>query len=193
MAIYVNGLTPGVRLNELYKMMRQRGARIVQYLDRKSMVTHIVAHTLTPTKMIEFREYKVATPAWIIESVEAGKLLNWRNYSVQAASETDDALPFDDVAARRGAQVAGNNLFSMGIGKQQDGKSDLRSTGQPSPRQNTVVLKRQAESPLPNPVTPQANEDDDYYAKDKEVFEETGFDDIGEYPCSRTDAVTGKV
>ncbi|KAM0792191.1 hypothetical protein ACM66B_004888 [Microbotryomycetes sp. NB124-2] len=124
MAVYVNGLTPGVPLNSLYKMMRERGATIVQYLDRKSMVTHILAQELTPSKMIELKDYKVANPQWIIDSVEAGKLLNWRMYSVQAATTAanapgQDALTYDDVAARRGAQVAGNNLFSMGIGRPQ--------------------------------------------------------------------------
>ncbi|KAK4053705.1 deoxycytidyl transferase [Microbotryomycetes sp. JL201] len=140
MAVYVNGLTPGIPLNSLYKMMRERGATIVQYLDRKSMVTHILAHELTPSKMIELREYKVAHPQWIIDSVEAGKLLNWRTYSVHAAHAQDDSLAYDDVAARRGAQVAGNNLFSMGIGRPQSPVKPPPKTEAPAPARRVVKV-----------------------------------------------------
>ncbi|KAK4058880.1 deoxycytidyl transferase [Microbotryomycetes sp. JL221] len=112
LAIYVNGLTP-IPLNSLYKMMAQRGAQIVQYLDRKQMVTHILAQQLTPSKMIEFQRYKVVNPQWILDSVQQNKLLDWRKYSTLSAVATGDPLPFDDVAARRGAPTTTHNLLTM--------------------------------------------------------------------------------
>ena len=45
----------------------------MQYLDGKTTVTHIIAANLTPKKAIEFRRYRIVKPAWIVDSVNAGK------------------------------------------------------------------------------------------------------------------------
>jgi DNA repair protein REV1 len=44
--------------------------------------THILATNLTPAKFKEFVNYKVATPTWIVDSVAAGKLLDWKKYKL---------------------------------------------------------------------------------------------------------------
>lgn len=54
----------------------------MQYLDGKTMVTHIVVSSLTPKKAIEFKRYRIVKPAWVVDSVKAGKLLPWDNYRV---------------------------------------------------------------------------------------------------------------
>lgn len=46
------------------------------------MVTHIVVSSLTPKKAIEFKRYRIVKPAWVVDSVKAGKLLPWDNYRV---------------------------------------------------------------------------------------------------------------
>ena len=46
------------------------------YIDR----THIVTCSLTPAKVREFKYMKVVRPEWLIDSVEIGYLLPWRNY-----------------------------------------------------------------------------------------------------------------
>ncbi|KAI1307385.1 deoxycytidyl transferase [Mortierella claussenii] len=68
--VYVNGYTdPPIH-----------GGEFRQYLS-KSSITHIIASNLTQAKMKEFRNYKVAKPAWIVESVKANRLLSWRKFS----------------------------------------------------------------------------------------------------------------
>ena len=54
----------------------------MQYLDRKTTVTHIIASTLTPKKRVEFRQYRIVKPAWVVDSIKSGRLLPWDNYRV---------------------------------------------------------------------------------------------------------------
>jgi DNA repair protein REV1 len=42
--------------------------------------THIVTCSLTPAKMREFKHMKVVRPEWLLESVNVGYLLPWKNY-----------------------------------------------------------------------------------------------------------------
>jgi DNA repair protein REV1 len=46
----------------------------MQYLDGKTTVTHIIASNPTPKKKIEFRRYRIVKPAWVVDSVKAGRL-----------------------------------------------------------------------------------------------------------------------
>ncbi|KAG0371091.1 deoxycytidyl transferase [Mortierella sp. AD032] len=68
--VYVNGYTdPPIH-----------GGEFTQFLH-KSKITHIIASNLTQSKMKEFRNYKVAKPEWVTESVKANRLLPWHNFS----------------------------------------------------------------------------------------------------------------
>jgi DNA repair protein REV1 len=42
--------------------------------------THIVTCSLTPAKVREFKHMKVVRPEWLVDSVEIGYLLPWKNY-----------------------------------------------------------------------------------------------------------------
>lgn len=46
------------------------------------MATHIIASTLPPKKSFDFSRYRIVKPAWIVDSVQAGKLLPWTDYRV---------------------------------------------------------------------------------------------------------------
>ncbi|KAF9113153.1 deoxycytidyl transferase [Mortierella sp. AM989] len=92
--VYVNGYTDPP-IHELRNMIVQRGGEFRQYLS-KSSTTHIIASNLTQAKMREFRNYKVAKPEWITESVKANKLLSWHKFSTlripNSISKIEDAV-----------------------------------------------------------------------------------------------------
>ena len=71
---HVNGYTQP-SLNDLHRLIVSHGGGFMQYLDGKTTVTHIIAANLTPKKAIEFRRYRIVKPAWIVDSVNAGKTL----------------------------------------------------------------------------------------------------------------------
>ncbi|GAA5990963.1 hypothetical protein JCM10908_000100 [Rhodotorula pacifica] len=121
--IYVNGFTESITLPELTELLVRHGGDYVPYLDKKSLVTHIIATNLTPTKRKEFAKYKVATPDWLVKSAEQGRLLDWRQFSLLAPPKHDvprlnvaqGTLEAED-AARLGTQSGQRSLFSMGVG-----------------------------------------------------------------------------
>ncbi|KFX94998.1 hypothetical protein V490_04050 [Pseudogymnoascus sp. VKM F-3557] len=78
---HVNGYTQP-SLNDLHKLIVTHGGGFMQYLDGKTTVTHIIAANLTPKKAIEFRNYRIVKPAWIVDSVANGKVLPWQSYKV---------------------------------------------------------------------------------------------------------------
>ena len=77
--VHVNGYTQP-SLNDLHHLVVSYAGGFVQYLDGKTMVTHIIASNLTPKKKVEFARYRIVRPAWIVDSVEAGRLLPWDSY-----------------------------------------------------------------------------------------------------------------
>ncbi|KAK9479710.1 hypothetical protein V1514DRAFT_233566 [Lipomyces japonicus] len=89
--IHVNGYTrPSIA--ELHKLVVEYGGVFLQYMDSKSIVTHIVASSLTPRKMVEFARYRVVKPEWITKSIEAGKLLPWHDFRVINPSDIQTQL-----------------------------------------------------------------------------------------------------
>ena len=83
-------------------MLTLHSGTYVPYLDKKSLVTHIVASNLTPKKRQEFRAYKVVTEAFIVDSVAAGKLLPWQSFKLEGAGR---ALGADVEAGVDGASM----------------------------------------------------------------------------------------
>ncbi|KAG6001911.1 hypothetical protein E4U21_003661 [Claviceps maximensis] len=69
-------------LHVLHREIVQHGGGYLQYLDSKTMATHIIASTLPPKKSVDFNRYRIVKPAWIVDSVAAGKLLPWGDYRV---------------------------------------------------------------------------------------------------------------
>ncbi|GJJ11932.1 hypothetical protein Clacol_006170 [Clathrus columnatus] len=87
LALHVNGRTsPSVQ--ELRKLIVQHGGVFHPYLDRKKMVTHIIASNLTPAKVLEFKHMKVVRPEWVLESISAGVLLPWQNFILETTSQS---------------------------------------------------------------------------------------------------------
>lgn len=78
---YVNGYTQP-SLNDLHRIIVSHGGGFLQYLEGKTAVTHIIAGSLTPKKKEEFRRYRIVKPAWVVDSVKAGRLLPWNEYRV---------------------------------------------------------------------------------------------------------------
>lgn len=100
-AMQINGYTtPSVQV--LREMITKNGGEFHAYLDNKHLVTHIIATNLTPAKVKEFKHMKVVRPAWIVQSVEAGVLLNWRDFILTMGSR---------VEAGQGKKAGQINLF----------------------------------------------------------------------------------
>ena len=92
---HVNGYTQP-SLNDIHKLIVSHGGGFMQYLDGKTTVTHIIASNLTPKKKIEFQKYRIVKPAWVVDSIEAGKLLPWDAYRVVDEGIGQRVLGFDN-------------------------------------------------------------------------------------------------
>lgn len=81
--------------SSLHRELVQHGAGFLQYLDSKTMATHIIASHLPPKKMVEFSKYRIVRPAWVVDSIQAGKLLPWSDYRVIEEAPRQKTLKFD--------------------------------------------------------------------------------------------------
>lgn len=106
--VHVNGYTQP-SLNDLHHLIVGHGGGFLQYLDGKTAVTHVIASHLTPKKTVEFARYRIVKPAWIVDSVNAGKLLPWDPYRVVDEGVTQKVLAFDQgrVVSQQSAQRPG--------------------------------------------------------------------------------------
>ncbi|KAL8688772.1 MAG: hypothetical protein Q9218_005396, partial [Villophora microphyllina] len=105
---HVNGYTQP-SLNDIHNLIVSHGGGFMQYLDGKTTVTHIIASNLTPKKKIEFSKYRIVKPAWVVDSVQAGKLLPWNAYRVVDEGVGQQILGFDNgnVVNQSNSQRAG--------------------------------------------------------------------------------------
>ncbi|KAI5306385.1 deoxycytidyl transferase [Ascosphaera pollenicola] len=78
---HVNGYTQPSQ-TDLNHMIVAHGGRFMPVLNQKTAVTHIIASSLTPKKREESRKYRVVKPSWVTESIKAGKLLPWHQFSL---------------------------------------------------------------------------------------------------------------
>ncbi|KAF2625664.1 DNA repair protein [Macroventuria anomochaeta] len=127
---HVNGYTQP-SLNDLHTLIVQHGGGFMQYLDGKTAVTHIIASSLTPKKVIEFRQYRVVKPGWVVDSIAAGKLLPWNDYRVADEGERQKVLAFNN-----GTVVSTVNNRQRGYRDQTDTSwytSQLRASPAPPP------------------------------------------------------------
>ncbi|EKM56092.1 uncharacterized protein PHACADRAFT_174265 [Phanerochaete carnosa HHB-10118-sp] len=99
--IYINGWTqPSVQ--DLRQLIIQHDGIYHAYLDKKSLVTHIITCSLTPAKVKEFQHMKVVRPEWLVRSVEAGFLLPWHDFIFK---------PGERIEASQGRQTAQKSLL----------------------------------------------------------------------------------
>ncbi|PTU20683.1 hypothetical protein P175DRAFT_0516341 [Aspergillus ochraceoroseus IBT 24754] len=92
---HVNGYTQP-SLQDLHKLIVRHGGGFLQYLDGKTAATHIIASSLTPKKREEFRRYRVVKPAWVVESVKAGRMLPWDLFRLVDEGQAQKVLNFDN-------------------------------------------------------------------------------------------------
>ncbi|KAH0562211.1 hypothetical protein GP486_003088 [Trichoglossum hirsutum] len=90
---HVNGYTQP-SLNDLHRLIVTHGGAFLKYLDNKTTATHIIASNLTLKKRVEFRNYRVVKPAWVVESVRAGRLLPWDDFRVIGEGRNQKVLGF---------------------------------------------------------------------------------------------------
>ncbi|KAK4205306.1 putative DNA repair protein REV1 [Triangularia verruculosa] len=83
-------------LHILHKELVQHGAGFLQYLDGKTMATHIIASAMPPRKSLDFTKYRVVKPAWVVDSIQAGKLLPWTDYRVIEEGPRQKTIKFND-------------------------------------------------------------------------------------------------
>ncbi|KAI5363714.1 putative DNA repair protein Rev1 [Septoria linicola] len=149
---HVNGYTQP-SLNDLHTMIVQHDGGFIQYLDGKTMVTHIIASNLTPKKKEEFRRYRIVKPAWVVDSIAAGKLLPWDAYRVVDEGVGQKVLGFEN-----GQVVSQANRRAQGYREQTDTSwytSQLRQSQVPGPRKPPVLTQT---------ITPDVEDiDDDEY------------------------------
>ncbi len=81
-SFYINGNTHPP-MEDLRKMILQRGGETRPVLRSKGMVDYIIAPMLTQSKFKEFARYRVAMEGWITESCKEAKLLNWTRWKLQ--------------------------------------------------------------------------------------------------------------
>lgn len=147
---HVNGYTQP-SLNDLHTMIVQHGGGFIQYLDGKTMVTHIIASNLTPKKKEEFRRYRIVKPAWVVDSIKAGKLLPWDEYRV-----VDEGVGQKVLGFQNGSVVSQASRKPQGYREQTDTSwytSQLKSSSS----------NRRTAHPTAQTVTPSDDIEDDEF------------------------------
>ncbi|WPH00398.1 Hypothetical protein R9X50_00322500 [Acrodontium crateriforme] len=151
---HVNGYTQP-SLNDLHTIIVQHGGGFVQYLDGKTMVTHIIASNLTPKKKEEFKRYRIVKPAWIVDSVAAGKLLPWNFYRVIDEGVGQKTLGYDN-----GQMITQVSKTTQGYREQTD---TSWYTDQLKKKDSTTPGSAQPRPIVPQTETPEEEIDDDEY------------------------------
>lgn len=79
--------------------------------------THIIAPVLPPSKHVAFADYKVVKPAWIVASVEANQVLDWRRWKlVPTGGELESAQKgMDRFLAKGSSQAASAKSLKANI------------------------------------------------------------------------------
>ncbi|KAJ4421983.1 deoxycytidyl transferase [Gnomoniopsis sp. IMI 355080] len=162
-------------LHVLHKQLVEHGAGFIQYLDSKTMATHIIASSLTPKKAIEFKEYRIVKPAWVVDSIAAGRMLAWSDYRVTDEGSRQKLIKFDDGklssqvhTPQRGYKEQTQNSFYTTQFK------SSASSASPANRfgQSPSVFQNHASSKFTPPkVQPLESIDDEY---DEKVVEKLG-------------------
>ncbi|XP_014669446.1 PREDICTED: DNA repair protein REV1-like isoform X2 [Priapulus caudatus] len=99
--IYVNGYTEPSS-DELRRLMQLHGGRF-QYYYSVAQVTHTIASNLADSKIRQVGNKKIVRPQWILDSIEAGRLLSCTPYQLYAApSGSQGTLGFQQMISTGG-------------------------------------------------------------------------------------------
>jgi len=142
LVIHVNGHTTPP-LSEIRSLIILHGGTYMAYLDHKSVITHIIASSLTPKKREEFRAYKVVKPEWIVRCVSAGRLLNWSEFRLMSGI-TFTEPKIAEGEATGGQAIAQRNLFDLAQAKH---TSPNINPQKESPHYHPSLLSRHSSSP----------------------------------------------
>ncbi|KAK5046432.1 hypothetical protein LTR84_008235 [Exophiala bonariae] len=152
---HVNGYTQP-SLSDLHSLIVSHGGGFLQYLDGKTAVTHVIASHLTPKKTVEFARYRIVKPAWVVDSVKAGKLLPWHSYRVVDEGVTQKVLGFDN-----GKVVSQASTQRLGYRDQTDTSwytsQMLRQTAQQEPKSELDSTDTIRDNSVPSPVVGSAS------------------------------------
>ena len=137
---HVNGYTQP-SLNDLHHLIVSHGGGFLQYLDGKTAVTHVIAGNLTPKKKVEFARYRIVKPAWVVESVKAGRLLPWDAFRVVDEGVAQKVLGFDNgqIVSQTNSQRAGyrdqtdTSWYTSQMKKKMDAGRETGDHGTPDP------------------------------------------------------------
>lgn len=155
---HVNGYTQP-SLNDLHTLIVQYGGGFMQYLDGKTTVTHIIASSLTPKKVVEFRKYRIVKPAWVVDSIQAGKLLPWNEYRVVDEGEKQNVLAFNNgkimsqanVKARGYRDQTDASWYTGQLRASQAGPSSTQAGPSSTPTPSGPTRSRFSKQRLPTP------------------------------------------
>ncbi|KAG6010712.1 hypothetical protein E4U54_008349 [Claviceps lovelessii] len=140
-------------LHILRREIVQHGGGYLQYLDSKTMATHIIASTLPPKKSVDFNRYRIVKPAWIVDSVAAGKLLPWGEYRV-----------LDEGPRQKVLKLGGDSGLSQAVAEPKRGYKEQTDhsfytsqfkAGSTLPSQQWSQLAEQVQTPARRPTRPQ--------------------------------------
>lgn len=168
---HVSGYTqPPVHI--LHKQLVEHGAGFLQYLASKTSATHIIASSLTPKKAVELGSYRIVKPAWVVDSIAAGKVLPWTDYRVIDGGARQKVIKFDD-----GKLSSQANTLQRGYKEQTQNSfytSQFKSTATPATDGKFRSSSSVFHTPTPSRYTPSRLEafesiEDDY---DDEVLDE---------------------
>lgn len=147
---HVNGYTQP-SLQDLHRLIVSHGGGFLQYLESKTVATHIIASSLTPKKREEFRRYRIVKPAWVVESVKAGRLLPWEDFRVVDEGQSQKVLKFNS-----GRLLSQANSPQTGY-KDQANSSLYTSQLKASDTSNPVGASLR-QSPTPPTTTPETHQ-----------------------------------
>ncbi|GMM48251.1 deoxycytidyl transferase [Pichia kluyveri] len=130
-AIHVNGRTDPDIL-QLRKLILLYGGKYVHYLSSKRSVTHIVAENLPPRKRIQFGNCKVVSPKWIMDSIEAKRLLDYSLYRIEKLNDYGQQIikfPKRDIVEENG-EIVDDNIDDIDNDQlSQELSQELQNTG----------------------------------------------------------------
>ncbi|ORY33993.1 hypothetical protein BCR39DRAFT_518059 [Naematelia encephala] len=125
LSFYINGNTHPP-MEELRKMILQRGGEVRPVLRSKGMVKYIIAPMLTLSKFRQFANYKVVREAWILESCKEDKLLDWSRWKLQIQGGWEES-------GRKGLEgfLNGTQAESMNVKDEEEQEDEEKETVPP--------------------------------------------------------------